>query len=127
MTKTEKQIVGRIGEDIAKKFLEKKGFTVVGTNVLRKWGEIDLVAEKEGVVRFVEVKTQSVHTNGSREIGEYRPEEMAHRAKLEKVARTASLYMEEKGDDREYQIDVVAVLLDHGKRIARCRHYEQVL
>lgn len=127
MTETQKQIVGRLGEGVARKFLEQKGFKVVDTNVLRKWGEIDIVAEKEGVVRFVEVKAQSALLGGSREMRDYRPEEMAHAAKLEKVARTASLYMEENRDDREYQIDVVAVVLDHGSRIARCRHYEQVL
>ncbi len=116
-----------MGEDIATRFLRKKGYRILERNVLRKWGEIDIVAEKEGVIRFVEVKSQSAILDGSREMREYRPEEMAHTAKLKKVARSASLYMEEKGDDRECQIDVVAVLLDHGKRIASCRHYEQVL
>ena len=127
MTETQKQIVGRLGEGVARKFLEQKGFKVIDTNVLRKWGEIDIVVEKEGVVRFVEVKAQSALLGGSREMRDYRPEEMAHSTKLEKVARTASLYMEEKGDDREYQVDVVALLLDHEKHVARCRHYEQVL
>ena len=109
------------------RFLQKKGYRILDRNVLEKWGEIDLIVEKGGLVRFVEVKSQSTHFDGSREMGEYRPEEMAHRAKLQKVARTASLYMEERGDVREYQIDVIAVLLDGDKRIARCRHYEQVL
>ncbi len=127
MGKTSKQITGNLGEDIARKFLENKGFSILETNFRKKWGEIDIIAEKGGVVRFVEVKSQTLRDDGSREMSDHRPEEMAHDSKLRKVARTASLYMEEKGDNREYQIDVVAVVLDTQNRIARCRFYEQVL
>lgn len=127
MSKTQKQTTGALGERLAQKYLKNKGFTIIATNVLRKWGEIDIVAEKDGLVRFFEVKSQTIHMNGSREMDVSSPEEMAHSTKLEKVARTASIYMEERGDDREYQIDVLAVVLDHDRHVARCRHYEQVL
>ena len=50
MTFTEKQKVGRIGEDIACKFLMKHGFEVADRNYLRKWGEIDIIAKKRGVL-----------------------------------------------------------------------------
>lgn len=127
MSKTQKQTTGALGERLAQKYLKNKGFTIIATNVLRKWGEIDIVAEKDGLVRFFEVKSQTIHMNGSREMDVSSPEEMAHSTKLEKVARTANIYMEERGDDREYQIDVLAVILDHDRHVARCRHYEQVL
>ena len=58
---------------------------------------------------------------------DYRPEEMATPEKLKKVARTASLYMEERKDKREYQIDVIGVVLDERTRQARCRFIEQAL
>ena len=57
----------------------------------------------------------------------YRPEEQVHPVKLRKVARTAELYMAEKGDERDFQIDVVGVFLDMKTRKARCRLFEQVL
>src|SRR3989338_3071661 len=87
--------VGRIGEDIAAQFLERKGFKVIARNYRKPWGEIDIIAEKGGIVRFVEVKAVSRENlpDVSREM-DYRPEEMVDRRKLRKLARTAALYME---------------------------------
>src|SRR3989344_3957542 len=102
--------VGKSGEDIACQFLARKGYKVIGRNYRKKWGEIDIIAEKDGVVRFIEVKAVSQTGDFSREM-EYRPEELVHRSKLEKVARTAALCMEEWRDKREYQIDVVGVIM----------------
>ena len=121
--------VGRIGESIAGQFLERKGFTILERNYRKPWGEIDLIAEKGSIVRFVEVKTLSRESmpDVSREMSDYRPEEQVHPAKLRKIARTAEMYMNGKRDDREYQIDVVGVFLNMNTRQARCRLFEQVL
>ena len=120
--------IGNIGEDIACQFLESKGYRIIERNFLRKWGEIDIVAEKAGNVRFVEVKSVSRETlpDISREM-DYRPEEMVDKRKIMKLARTAFLYMEEKRDKREYQIDVVGVIMSTVTRRARCRLFEQAL
>ncbi len=120
--------IGRGGEDIACQFLESKGYKVVERNYRRKWGEIDIIAIKNNTVRFVEVKAVSRENlqDFSREM-DYRPEELVHRTKLRKIARTASLYMEEKRDNREYQIDVVGVIMNKATRMARCRLFEQAL
>lgn len=128
-----KRQLGNLGEDIACHYLEKKGYKVIERNYLRPWGEIDIIAEKSGTVRFVEVKTISRATHEAaggevaREMNSYRPEEQVHPAKLKKLSRTADLYMNDQRDERDYQIDVVAVYLDIGHRIARCVLYEQVL
>ena len=121
--------IGRIGEDIAAQFLKRKGFNILERNYWKPWGEIDIIAEKGGVVRFVEVKavTRESLPDVSRESNDYRPEENIHPAKLQKVARTAELYMSSKGDEREFQIDAVGVYLDTLNRRARCRLYEQIL
>lgn len=123
------QDIGRIGEDVACQYLERKGFSVIRRNYRAAWGEIDIIAEYGGIVRFVEVKAISRENLDaiSREMNTYRPEEQAHARKLEKVARTASAYMAAEGDEREFQIDVVAVYLDVAHKRARCRLYEQVL
>jgi Holliday junction resolvase-like predicted endonuclease len=55
------------------------------------------------------------------------PEELIDSRKLKKIARTAELYMQERKDTREYQIDAVGVILDLKGRKARCRLFEQVL
>lgn len=128
---TSRKRTGNTGESIAAIFLTRKGYEVIARNYRKPWGEIDIIAEKGGVVRFVEVKTVSRETSGhvTRESlgSEYRPEELIHAAKLQKIARTAELYMMDRGEDREFQIDAVVVFLDHVSRKARCILYEQVL
>lgn len=119
---------GALGEKIAAQYLNNKGFRILEYNYRKPWGEIDIIAEKAGIVRFVEVKAVSreSYTDISREM-DYRPEEMVTESKLRKVARTAALYMETHKDDREYQIDVVGVVLSEESRTARCRLFEQVI
>jgi putative endonuclease len=120
--------VGRIGEQVASDFLIRKGYRILDRNFRRPWGEVDIIAEKGGVIRFVEVKTlsQGYLPDVSRENNTYRPEEQVHPWKLRKIARTADMYMNARNDPREYQIDVVGVFLDTRTRKARCRLFEQV-
>lgn len=118
--------LGSLGETIALDFLIKKGYSFLAKNYRKPWGEIDLILEKGNTVYFVEVKTMSSKGGFSREKG-YTPEELAHTSKLRKVARTALLYMEENGDKREFQVDVVTVRLDLERRDAMCHLYEQAL
>lgn len=123
-----KRDTGKLGEQIACEFLERRGFKIIARNYLKPWGEIDIIAEKDGVLHFVEVKALSRENNEgiSREMS-HQPEDLVDERKLRKVARTAELYMESAKDTREYQIDVVGVVLDQQKRIARCRLLEQAL
>ncbi len=123
-----RKATGSLGEKIAAQFLERKGFKVIECNFRKPWGEIDIIAVKDDVVRFVEVKTLSRVTGKalSREMS-HQPEDLVDVRKLTKVARTAALYMDSNGDGREYQLDVVGVILDHKSRTARCRLLEQVL
>jgi len=120
---TGKQKTGALGESIAERFLKSKGYKILGKNYRKPWGEIDIIAEKGDTVRFVEVKTITRNTY----IFGHDPEEMVDRRKLTKVARTAALYMEMKRDKREFQLDVVGVILDAGKQTATCRLFEQAL
>ena len=124
-----KKDIGAIGEGVAAEFLRRKGFQVLERNFRKPWGEIDIIALKSNVVRFVEVKSVSREPGRdiSREINDHRPEELVHAYKLQKVARTAEMYMNDKNDPRDYQIDVVGVFLDMRNRSAKCRLFEQVL
>ncbi|MDR3570696.1 MAG: YraN family protein [Candidatus Pacebacteria bacterium] len=127
--KMDKATVGRIGEDIAVLFLERRGYKVVERNYRKPWGEIDIIAKKGNSIRFVEVKTLAVNSlpDVSRESPHYRPEEQVHPKKLQKLARTAELYMISTRNGLDFQIDVVGVFLESRTRKARCRLFEQVL
>lgn len=121
-----KSITGVDGEKVAAEYLVRRGFSILDRNYRRPWGELDIVAERKGIVHFFEVKTRTCSLDGSRENYPI-PEELVTTDKLRKVARTAALYMEVKRDAREYQIDVVGVLLDEMRRVAQCRYFPQVL
>jgi len=121
--------IGNMGEDVACVFLKKKGFSIIGRNYSRPWGEIDIIAKKDGCIRFIEVKSVVRETlpDVSRESSGYRPEEQVHPTKLRKIARTAETYMAGESLVGDFQIDVVAVFLDVRRKKARCRLLENVL
>src|SRR5689334_5960194 len=87
---------GNRGEDVACFYLQKHGFFVQERNYLRKWGEIDIIAVKDGILQFVEVK--SVETKGE---SVYRPEENVNELKNRKLRRTIQTYLNEKRYDSE--------------------------
>jgi putative endonuclease len=54
------------GEDVAASYLARRGWTIVGRNVrCGRMGEIDIIAERSGVLAFVEVKTRSTDRFGT--------------------------------------------------------------
>ena len=119
-----KKKIGALGENMACKFLMKQGFKVLDRNYSKKWGEIDIVAEKDKIFRFIEVKTVV-----SRETNKYRPEENVHYQKLKRLSRVIQTYFLDKkvSHETEWQIDVVAVFLDLENKKARYRFTENII
>jgi len=118
--------VGKVGEEVAAKFLVQNGFEIRERNYSKKWGELDIVAEKDGKLHFVEVKT--VSWNSANEmagdfIDSYRPEDNVHPSKLKKLARVTESYLASKKRARagEWEFDVAAVFLDMNAREARVK------
>ena len=54
-----KKLLGRNGEKLASKYLVKNGYKILQTNYVTPFGEADIIAIKDGVIYFVEVKTRS--------------------------------------------------------------------
>ena len=117
--RTEKRKLGDIGENIACEFLVKRGFKIIDRNYLRKWGEIDIVAEKEGILRFIEVKSVSADT--------YRPEENMHPGKLKRLSRVIQTYLLSKKIDKDWQLDLITVRLDMKARLAKVEIIENII
>jgi len=120
------------GEEVATKYLEKKGFLIVNRNYRKKWGELDIVAEKEGIVHFVEVKTVSRRSFGGKfeqEVNNYRPEDNMHPWKLKRLSRAIQTYLLEKYKkfDPQWQFDLVCVFLDMEKRVAKVKVIENLV
>ena len=119
-----KRKIGDIGEEVVCKYLETKGFRVIERNYLRKWGEIDIIAEKGNLLSFIEVKSVS------REPGKgYRPEENMHPAKLKRLHRVIQTYLLDRKvpDSKEWRVDVACVYLDFSTRKAKVEMLENVI
>lgn len=55
----DRQELGQFGEKAVAYYLEKKGYRIIRRNYRVKGGELDIIAEKDGVIAFVEVKTRT--------------------------------------------------------------------
>ncbi len=119
---SQNQKIGEIGESVACKYLLNKGFKIIERNYTKKWGEIDIVSEKEGKLYFIEVKAVSRVTldNVSSETitDEYRPEDNMHPWKLKRLGRAIQTYLLERKiwQDAEWQLDLAVVYLDMTNR-----------
>lgn len=112
--------IGELGEHLAAKWLEDRGHEIVDRHYLRKWGEIDVIASKEGVIHFVEVKTVSYGTKEKLKKyvarGTFRPEDKVHKWKLARLRRAIETWVAEQSYKGEYQLDVVTVrMVPHEK------------
>lgn len=136
---TKKQKIGRIGENIAVKYLKNKGFSIICLNYRKKYGEIDIIAQKGEILHFIEVKTVSHENfasflgdssnNVSRETDHYRPEDNIHPYKLKRLARTIQVYLLEKftKSEPEWQFDAITVRLDMKTRRAKVKFLENII
>lgn len=115
---TENQRIGKIGEDIASRFLVKHGCSIITRNYLKKFGEIDIICKKNARLHFVEVKTVTRGTFQSRP-DRYRPEDNVHPTKLLSIGRTIQAYIFEFDVTDDWQFDVITVELDHVLKSAR--------
>ncbi len=92
------------GEDLARKFLKKRGYKILKRNYVCKSGEIDIVAFDRGVITFVEVKARLSESYGS-------PELAVTNGKKRKIVKTALSYLSENRiGDADYRFDVVSIL-----------------
>jgi len=97
--------LGRAGESLAVRELGRRGYRIVRRNWRCSVGEIDIVAEIDGVLVFVEVRTRRGDAHGT-------PQESITPAKQAKLIETALTYLQEHViEERDWRIDVAAVEL----------------
>ena len=102
MTKSRRNL-GIWGEKKASEYLLGRGYTLCERNVRTAYGEIDIVARKDGVTYFVEVKTRRTQTFGF-------PEESITPMKRDHLVNSAQAYLLDHPKlDGKWQIDVIAI------------------
>lgn len=133
--RTEKRKIGDIGENIACRFLMKRGFEIIEQNYNKKWGEIDIIAKKGDKLHFVEVKsvTRDNLDFVTHETDSYRPEDNLHPWKLKRLSRVIQTYLlgykgnREVTHETEWQFDVIVVYLDLKGLKAKINYMEDII
>ena len=116
MTNARKKL-GSWGESVAATHLEANGYRIVARNWRSKIGELDIVAQKEEALAFVEVKTRRGRSHGT-------PEDAITPRKAQKLISTVQSYLSENecDEDLDFSIDVIAVELDKVGKVLRIEH-----
>lgn len=108
-----RRALGKLGETLAARDLERRGYRIVERNWRCSIGEIDIVAEKDGQLVIVEVRTRRGDERGT-------PQESITPAKQAKLVELALTYVQEhEPADRDWRIDVVAVELSPRGQLLR--------
>ena len=110
MPKTKKQLVGNFGEEIAVKFLLENGYTVKERNIHLSHNELDIVAEDENFIVFIEVKTRSYSNDeGTSDYGT--PGMAVDRKKRDDTVKASRAYLAKHRTKKQPRIDVIEVYL----------------
>ncbi len=115
MPKTEKQIVGKIGEDIAAEHLKKNGYKIIKQNVHLGKNEIDIIAENQDFIVFVEVKTRSASSSEPSEYGT--ASRAVTREKRKNTVIAARDYLYSNYSQKQPRIDVIEVYLSESRGV----------
>ena len=119
MTKTN-QALGEWGEGKAAEYLEGIGYQILERNFRTPYGEIDLIAQINSEIIFVEVKTRS-----SRNFGY--PEEAITAKKMQHMIESAESYMQEQEDQqKDWRIDVIAIEKPKDVSKPLIEHFENI-
>ncbi len=95
--------LGSLGEREAERYLKGRGAKILARNLRSPVGEIDLVAQMEGFLCFIEVKARSTGAYGA-------PAQAVSPAKRRRILRAAQWYLQGQGlGERRVRFDVVEV------------------
>lgn len=119
---------GKQGEDLAVEFLKNNGFRILERNYVKVWSgaenlEVDIIAKKDSIIRFVEVKTVKSAYGGF-----FSPETKVDFRKANKIRKAADTWLAKNKIpyDTPYQIDVIAIVLKNKERQLQIDHFENI-
>ena len=98
--------LGKLGEELAVAFLQKKGYTVLETNWTFQKAEIDIIAQKENVLAVVEVKTRS-----SIEFG--LPQDFVKPKKIQLLVKAVNEYVTSNDLEVAVRFDIIAIFKEN--------------
>lgn len=115
--------LGNAGEEIAEKYLVGKGYTILDLNYRTKIGEIDIIAQKDDIICFVEVKTGTPKSTVY-----FLPEFRVEQKKFSRLKKLGEFYLIDRNLNKisqKWRIDVVSVIFDEYEN-HKINHFENV-
>jgi putative endonuclease len=104
--------LGKKGEELAANYLEEEGYKILHRNWRFGKDELDIIAETEKFIVFVEVKSRSTAYFGD-------PEDAVDKQKQRFMVRAADAYVNQKSIDLEVRFDIVSIIFEKGKHTIR--------
>lgn len=98
------QEIGNLGEDFVAQYIADKGYIISARNYRTKYGEIDIIAENNEEILFIEVKTRST---GAKAL----PQEFVNYPKKRRIFVTADIYLKHNGSGLNPRFDVAEVFV----------------
>jgi putative endonuclease len=115
-SKTRNAVLGKSGEEEARRFLLKKGYEIIAQNYRSPFGEVDLICKDQNSVVFVEVKTRKNLNFGD-------GAEAVVPKKQKKIIKTALYFLKNKHlEAHPYRFDVVSILSGGDLKISYIPH-----
>lgn len=115
------QKVGQFGENLACEYLIKKGYKIIQTNVKISFQEIDIIAKFKKLIVFVEVKTRTSNIYGE-------ADEAVNAKKTENLKKAIEKYIFINNlNPNLIRLDLVAVDINKDKKIAKIKHYLDII
>jgi len=95
---------GSLGEGLAARYLTNSGFNILHQNWRYSHWEVDIIAEKGGVLHFIEVKTRRTKKFGH-------PEEAVSKKKIRNLVNASEEYLYQFPQWQRIQFDILAITL----------------
>src|SRR3989344_5191505 len=112
---------GILGEQIAAKFLLKNGYSIVEKNFKVNFGEIDIIAYKNDIIHFVEVKARYSPLK-------VMPYEQVNQRKINKLIKLSSIYtIYKKLNNYKQSIDVISIIFNNKTNDYELKMFENVI
>jgi putative endonuclease len=113
--------LGYSGETLAAQYLQTQGYQILENNFTIRGGEIDLIARKENIIIFIEVKTRTGKSFGE-------ADESLNGFKKMRLRRAIEHYLAKiRGTDPDYRVDFIEIELDpETKKLTRINHLQDI-
>lgn len=94
--------IGKLGEEEAVRYLLSRNFKILDRNFRYDAAEVDIIAKKDNLILFIEVKTRSSKAQGN-------PEDFLSIAQQKRIVKVANYYLDSVQEDCDIRFDIIAI------------------